>query len=342
VLLPKDWLRLCMTGDYISDMSDAAGTLWLDVANRRWSPELLAATHLSERQMPALVEGTAPAGHLRGEIARRWGIPEGCVLAGGAGDNAAGAIGLGCIRPGQAFVSLGTSGVVFVADDRFLPDPPRAVHAFCHCLPDTWHRMAVILSAAGSLAWLAAVMGQGEAALLDEVAAAGAAPAAAGPLFLPYLAGERTPHNDARAAGVFFGLSAATSRADLTRAVLEGVAFALADGLDALEVHGGCIATLSVIGGGARSPLWGRILAAAFDRPLQYHGGAETGPAIGAARLARLAAGAGETATVCLPLPITRTQLPEAALRDRLAARRPLYRQLYPRLKDAFAARQTE
>jgi xylulokinase len=339
VLLPKDWLRLRMTGEFISDMSDAAGTLWLDVASRQWSPEMLAATHLNERQMPALVEGSAPAGWLLPDVARRWGVPSSCLIAGGGGDNAAGAVGIGCIHPGQAFVSLGTSGVVFVADDRFLPDPERAVHAFCHCLPATWHRMAVILSAAGSLAWLAQVMGSSEVALLGELEQAGAAPAGDSPLFLPYLAGERTPHNDADAAGVFFGLSAATSRADLTRAVLEGVAFALSDGLDALEAHGGRIGALSVVGGGARSPLWGRILASAFGRTLRYHAGGEIGPALGAARLARLAAGTGRVDEVCIAPATARIQEPEPALAQILTPRRQLFRQLYPLLKDAFAAR---
>jgi len=339
VLLPKDWLRLRMTGEFISEMSDAAGTLWLDVAQRRWSPEMLDATHLTERQMPALVEGSAPAGRLRAEVARRWGLPKGCLVAGGGGDNAAAAVGIGCIHPGEAFISLGTSGVVFVADDRFLPDPTHAVHAFCHCLPATWHRMAVILSAAGSLAWLAQVMGQSEPALLGELEQAGAAPTADSPLFLPYLAGERTPYNDPDAAGVFFGLNAATSRADLTRAVLEGVAFALADGLDALEAQGRRISGLSVVGGGARSALWGRILASVLGRPLRYHASGEIGPALGAARLARLAAAAGSIDAVCIAPPVDRVQEPDLALQQDLIPRRNLYRQLYPLLKDAFAAR---
>ena len=244
VLLPKDWLRLMMTGDALSDMSDAAGTLWLDVGARAWSPELLAATGLTEAQMPGLVEGTQPAGTLRTEIAEAWGLPHGCVVAGGAGDNAAGAAGIGCIAPGQAFVSLGTSGVIFVSDASFLPDPDRTVHAFCHCIPGTWHRMSVILSAAASLSWLARVTSSMEAALLGEVELAGAA--ARGRLvFLPYLSGERTPHNDPAAAGVFFGMTGDTTRADLARAVLEGVAFALADGLDALEARGNRIERLT-------------------------------------------------------------------------------------------------
>jgi xylulokinase len=152
VLLPKDWLRLRLTGEAISDMSDAAGTLWLDVGARRWSQAMLAATGLAEAHMPSLAEGTEIAGQLRPEMAADWGMLPGIPVAGGGRDNAAGAVGVGCIAPGQAFVSLGTSGVVFVADRAFLPDPDRAVHAFCHCLPNMWHRMSVILSAAASVA----------------------------------------------------------------------------------------------------------------------------------------------------------------------------------------------
>jgi len=339
VLLPKDWLRLKMTGEAVSDMSDAAGTLWLDVAARRWSAELLAASGLSEREMPRLVEGTEPTGTLRPELAREWGVAERAVVAGGGGDNAAAAVGLGCTAPGQAFLSLGTSGVIFVCDDRFRPAPERAVHAFCHCLPDTWHRMAVILAAAASLTWLAGVTGAAsEAALLEELGSAGVA-AERGPVFLPYLAGERTPHNDPAAAGVLFGLESGTTRADLTRAVLEGVAFALADGLEALEEKGGKIAALSVTGGGARSALWGEILAAALGRRLVYHAGGESGPALGAARLGRIAAGDGGVAEIARPPSVARVQEPKAGLSASLGQRRALFRRLYPDLAASFKAR---
>jgi xylulokinase len=337
VLLPKDWLRLCMTGEAISDMSDAAGTLWLDVAARRWSPPMLAATGLDERHMPALVEGTDVAGHLRNDVAGDWGLRPGVPVAGGGGDNAAGAVGIGCIAPGQAFVSLGTSGVVFVADAGFLPDPDRAVHAFCHCLPRTWHRMSVILSAAGSLAWLARITGAGdEASLLAELAAEGIA-SDGRLIFLPYLSGERTPHNDAQASGVFFGLRSAHGRADLTRAVLEGVAFALADGLDALEARGGRIDSLVAIGGGTRSDLWLRVLASVLDRPLRTVRGGEVGPALGAARLARIACGDGGVAETCVAPPVAAEFLPEAGLSAQLGARRSLFRRLYPALREIFA-----
>jgi xylulokinase len=336
VLLPKDWLRLLLTGETISDMSDAAGTLWLDVAARRWSPAMLAATGLSESHMPALTEGTAIAGRLRADVADRLGLRTGIPVAGGAGDNAAGAVGIGCVNPGDAFVSLGTSGVIFVSDAGFLPDPARAVHAFCHCLPDTWHRMSVILSAAGSLGWITRATGAAdEAALLGEVERAGVA--SPGRLvFLPYLSGERTPHNDPDAAGAFFGLSGATTRADLARAVLEGVAFALADGLDALEARGSRIAALTAIGGGARSLVWLRILASTLDRPLLAVAGAEVGPALGAARLARIACGDGTVADTCTRPPIAATIDPEPALTASLGPRRAIFRRLYPALQPLF------
>jgi len=167
VLLPKDWLRFRLTGERITECSDASGTLWLDVAARRWSDELLAACGLTREHMPALVEGSAPAGRLSADLARRWGLPPGTLVAGGGGDNAASAVGIGAVRPGGGFVSLGTSGVIFVTTDRFLPDPPRAVHAFCHALPERWHQMSVMLSAASALSWAKGLTGQdSEASLL--------------------------------------------------------------------------------------------------------------------------------------------------------------------------------
>jgi xylulokinase len=202
--------------------------------------------------------------------------------------------------------------------------------------------MAVILAAASSLAWLAGVTGgAGEEALLAELARAGAEaarPGFLGPVFLPYLAGERTPHNDPSATGVFFGLETATTRADLTRAVLEGVAFALADGLDALEEKGGRIGALSVTGGGARSVLWGRILASVLGRRLVYHEGGDVGPALGAARLGLIAAGAGTVSEICAAPKVAHVQEPEAALAEGSARRRAIFRRLYPELRESFAA----
>lgn len=327
VLLPKDYLRWRMTGQAVSEMSDAAGTLWLDVGRRVWSEEMLAATRLTIDAMPRLVEGTQPAGELRAEVARVWGLPPGTMIAGGGGDNAAGAAGAGVVRPGQALLSLGTSGVYFVATGGFSPRPQRAVHTFCHCLPHTWHQMSVILSAASCLSWLAAATGAAsEAALLAEIEAEDEEQEV---VFLPYLCGERTPHNDPRARGVFFGLTHATGRATLGRAVLEGVAFALADGQQALQEAGARIDSVAVIGGGARSALWGRILASALDRPLSYPRGGDLGPAFGAARLARLALTGEGADAVCTPLPVERVVEPDSALRDRYSQRLELFRALY-------------
>ena len=169
MLLPKDYLRLWLTGEHISEMSDSAGTAWLDVARRAWSPELLAATSLDERQMPSLVEGTAPGGTLRAELAGQWGMGESVVVAGGAGDNAASACGMGTVKPGAAFVSLGTSGVLFAANAAYLPNPASAVHTFCHALPNAWHQMGVILSATDSLNWLSGVTGKSAEELTGEL-----------------------------------------------------------------------------------------------------------------------------------------------------------------------------
>ncbi|MFM7735588.1 MAG: xylulokinase [Alphaproteobacteria bacterium] len=336
VLLPKDWLRLQMTGEAISDPSDASGTLWLDVGRRRWSPEMLAATRLPETAMPRLVEGSEPGGTLRDEVARDWSLPQGVVVAGSAGDNAAGAVGVGAIADGDAMLSLGTSGVLFAAGSAFRPNPRGGVHAFCHAIPGTWHQMAVLLSAASCLSWLEHASGCASVAdLLGDEDDPGVPPDP-GMVFLPYLSGERTPHEDPLAKGVFFGLSHSTTRADLGRAVLEGGAFAFADGADALRDAGTRIGRVSLVGGGARSRLWSRILASALGRELSHASGAEVGPAFGAARLARLAAGGEDPRDVCRPLPVDRTFEPEPELVGRYEKRRALFRELYRDLRPRF------
>ena len=204
VLLPKDYLRFWLTGETISEMSDAAGTSWLDTGKRDWDNDLLALTGLSREQMPSLVEGTDQAGSLRGDVAAQLGLPAGIPVAGGAGDNAASACGMGTVADGAAFASLGTSGVLFAANGAYRPNPESAVHAFCHALPDTWHQMGVILSATDSLNWLAGVAGTDPATLTGATGEKLQAPGSV--LFLPYLSGERTPHNDAQIRGCFAGL----------------------------------------------------------------------------------------------------------------------------------------
>jgi len=335
VLLPKDWLRLKLTGELATDPSDAAGTLWLDVARRRWSGEMLAACGLSERAMPRVVEGTEPTGTLRAEVAQAWGLSPTAIVAGGGGDNAAGAVGVGVIRPGDALMSLGTSGVIFVVTERFAASPDTGVHAFCHCVPERWHQMSVLLSAASCLSWLASAVGADDVgALLADVEPAARPPGEV--IFLPYLSGERTPHSDPNARGVFFGLTHATTRADLAVAVLEGVAFGFADGLAALRAGGGEPDEITVIGGGSRSALWMRILASALGKTLALRERAELGPAYGAARLARIASTGEAVEGVCQKPAIVRRVEPDAALRDAYLARIDRYRDLYARLRTAF------
>jgi xylulokinase len=297
VLLPKDYVRLRLTGHHVSEMSDASGTLWLDVAARDWSDDLLEATGLTRAQMPRLVEGTAPSGTLRPEIAADWGCGE-VPVAGGAGDNAAAACGTGVVRPGTAFVSIGTSGVLFATTAAFAPNTTSAVHAFAHAIPGTWHQMGVILSAADSLEWLARITGRSAAALADAVS-----PDRPSDLtFLPYLSGERTPHNDAAARGSFTGLSQSHGPADLAQAVMEGVAYAFADCQAALAEAGTDFTSALAVGGGARSETWLRIVASVLDRPLDVPADAEAGAALGAARLAICAAEA-PTPTPSAPRP---------------------------------------
>ncbi len=331
VLLPKDYVRLCMTGDKASDLSDSAGTLWLDVAGRDWSAAMLETCDLSREHMPHLHEGCAITGTLRPDVATRWGMAAVPVVAGG-GDNAAGAAGVGVVRDGDALLSLGTSGVIFVATGGFRPNPARAVHAFCHCLPDMWHQMAVHLSAASCVDWAARLAGcDGPAALFARAQAAG--PAAGPELFLPYLSGERTPHNDPHVRGSFLSLDNESDPGTLAQAVLEGVAFALADGLDALEEAGTSVAALSVIGGGARSAYWGQIIAAALDTRLVYLEGGEVGPALGAAKLAQMAVTGADAASVCMAPPVSHVIEPDPAIAGRLAPKRARFRAAYSHIR---------
>jgi xylulokinase len=330
VLLPKDYLRLWLTGEAVADLSDASGTGWLDVGARDWSDALLARTDLGRAQMPRLVEGSDVSGALRPALAERWGMGRDVAVAGGAGDNAASAVGLGVARAGQGFVSLGTSGVMFTASERFHPAPESAAHSFCHALPGLWHQMSVHLSAADSLSWLSGVMGRPPAALVAEIGDL----RAPGPVvFLPYLGGERTPLNDARIRAGFAGIAHAADAAALTRAVLEGVAFSLRDGRAALEAAGARLdGALLAVGGGARSEAWLAIIANALQTPVATAAGAEVGAALGAARLGMMAA-TGEGAEIATPPPVARVFDPDPALADAFATG-------YARFRAAQAAAQ--
>lgn len=326
VLLPKDYVRLWLTGEHVSEMSDAAGSWWLDQAERDWSDAALAASGVERSQMPRLIEGTEVSGGLRPALAARLGLKPGIPVAGGAGDAMAGAIGIGAIADG-AFLSLGTSGQFFVPSTEYRPLPDKFLHTFCHAVPGHWVQMAALLNGASCLAWAAGLVGEPIEKLLAEVAALPPGPGRV--LFLPYLAGERTPHNDAEATGLFAGMTGATGKAELIRAVLEGVAFSFADAATCLAEAGTELSEAAVIGGGARSPLWVQLLADVLGlRLLRYRGG-EKGPAFGAARLARSATSGEPIGAIATKPPILDIAEPRpeltAAYADRIAAFRRLY-----------------
>jgi xylulokinase len=269
VLLPKDYVRLKLFEELATDVADASGTLLFDVANRRWSEEVLAALELPPEWLPPVRESTEVAG---------------------AGDQAAGALGVGVHSPGPASVVLGTSGVVLAPLDAFAPDPEGRAHVFCHAVPGTWHAMGVMLSAAGSLDWFRRALAPEAGYDRLDAEAESWEPGAEGLLFAPYLAGERTPHADPDARGAFVGLSLRHDRGALVRAVLEGVAYGLRDSLELLRGLGCTVEAGRVSGGGARSPLWVKIVASVLGIPLQRTA-AEEGAAFGAALLAGVASG---------------------------------------------------
>jgi xylulokinase len=340
VLLPKDYVRYRLTGSYRSDMSDAAGTLWLDMARRCWDETVLGACDMTIEQVPGLVEGSDVSALLSPEIASAWDLPGRSVpVAGGGGDNAASAVGIGAVRPAEGFLSLGTSGVLFAATDRLAAKPERTAHAFCHAVPGRWHVMAVTLSAASALSWAAGALGAGEdiEALLRRVEdfAADAERRVHAPIFLPYLSGERTPHNDAQASAVFAGLRAEHGPEAIVYAVLEGVAFSLADGYQVLREADAPLTSCMLVGGGSRSAFWGQLLADALRIPLDLPSGAAAGAASGAARLAMLAAGAGTEEEICLKPALERRFSPRPERFDELAPRLARFRALYQAEKRA-------
>ena len=328
ILLPKDYLRLWLTGEAFSDMSDSSGTGWLDVGARDWSDALLERSGLGREHMAALAEGSAPAGTVSASAAEATGLPVGIPVAGGGGDNAASAVGVGVVTPGIAFASLGTSGVLFAATARFDPRPETAVHEFAHALPGLWHQMGVILAATDALEWLSKLLGRSAAELTGGLGPLRAPGRAA---FLPYLGGERTPHNDAALRGAFAGLGHGSDAEAMTRAVLEGVAFAFADCKDALAATGTRIDRLIGVGGGTRSDYWVAALAAALDMPVELPVSGDFGGAFGAARLAMMADGAG--ADIASVPPIARTIEPDPGLRDDFAAAHARHRDLAGRVK---------
>jgi len=332
VLLPKDYVRFLMSGDYASDQSDSAGTLWLNVSKRDWSDEILELTNLTRSHMPNLFEGSEATGVLTKKVANDWGMPQVPIAAGG-GDNAAGAVGVGVIKPGEGFLSLGTSGVIFLADNQYRPNTEGAVHTFCHALPNMWHQMSVMLSAASAVDFVARITGfESETALYEQ--ASEAKIPSRGALFLPYLSGERTPHNNPNAKGAFFGLTHEDTPLSMAQAALEGVAFALSEGVDALKATGAEIQSLSVIGGGSRSYWWGEVIASVMSLPLTYRMAAEVGPAFGAARLARLCVTGEKYENICTQPPVSHIIEPNQDLQSLYSERRELFSKLYNATKE--------
>lgn len=347
VLLPKDYIRFRLTGTYFGDVSDASGTSLFDVGARRWSTDLLDALEIPAAWMPEVTESTEVSAYVSVEGARASGLANGTPVVGGAGDQAAEAVGCGVLAGGVS-VTIGTSGVVFAGMEEYRPDTAGRVHAYCHAAPGTWHVMGVMLSAGGSLRWFRDEFCEREQTLARmqdrdtyEVMMEEAAKIPAGCeslLFLPYLTGERCPHPDPFARGVFFGLTARHTRAHMLRAVIEGITFGLRDSLELVHALGIHPDTLRISGGGARSALWRQIMADVFGAPVAGVNVAE-GAAFGAALLA--GTGAGVFASVDEAVRrVVRTGEPVAPGADRSVYERMYarYTALYPALREQFAA----
>jgi xylulokinase len=334
VLLPKDYIRLRMTGEYASDMSDASGTFWLDIAMRRWSEMLLAATDMSIDQMPKLYEGTEATGRLTPAVARAWSMPKRPVVAGGGGDNASAACGIGAVTDNSALVSIGTSGVMFVSNDTFRPNAGRMVHAFCHAVPGTWHQMGVILSAAASLEWLAGILGAPAPKLTGALGTKLTGPSPA--LFLPYLSGERTPVGDSQVRGLIMGLGHESDHKVLTHAALDAVAFAFRDSLEALKDAGTEVKRVTAVGGGSKSELWLKIIATVLGVPVDLPAAGDVGGAFGAARLGMIAATGADYRKVLTAPKTARTIKPEPRAREAYEEHYRRYVKIYPAIKEIY------
>jgi xylulokinase len=337
VLLPKDYVRLRLTGDYAMDKADGSGTMLFDLAARDWSEEVLAALRIDRAWMPPTSEGPEVTGTLTAGAAAATGLAAGTPVVAGGGDQAANAVGVGAVEPGVVALSLGTSGVVFATTARPLFEARGRVHAFCHAVPGRWHMMSVMLSAAGSLRWFRDALAPGTS--YDDLVAPAAEvpPGSEGLLFLPYLTGERSPYPDPLARGAFVGLTLAHDRRHLARSVLEGVAFGLRDGLD-LMIEAGMPApsVIRASGGGTSNPLWRQILADVLGAEIATVDTAE-GAAYGAGLLAAVGAGWFPTVEAAAAELVTAT--PTAAPgadAPRYAEVHAIYRELYPALAPTF------
>ena len=339
VLLPKDYIRFKLTGEYAMDKADGAGTVLFDLKSRDWSAEVLNALGIDTSWMPRTFEGTEFTGHVTEEAASLTGLKVGTPVAAGGGDQAAQAVGVGAVEAGIVGLTVGTSGVIFATTPSALVEPEGRLHAFCHAVPGMWHFMGVMLSAAGSLQWYHDTLAP-DMSFDDLVTEAELAPAGCeGLLFLPYLSGERTPYPDPLARGAFIGLTLRHSRAHMTRAVLEGVAFGLKDSFTLIQNAGlGKITQVRASGGGTKGALWRQILASVLEAELVTVNTSE-GAAFGAALLAGVGAGAWvDVPTACKrTVRITGQTYPDQSQVNMYRKMYPLYQELYPVLKSSFA-----
>ena len=331
VLLPAGYLNYYLTGEYIADFSDGAGTSWLDIEKRSWSEMLLEAGCLRIEQMPRLLEGSSVAGYVKREVLKEWAISGEVLVAGGAGDNAAAACGIGAVEDGDAFISLGTSGVILSARSEYSPAPETAVHTFCHAVPDLWYQMGVILAATDCLNWLSRIMEKSPHDLINALGEDVKPPSKV--RFFPYLSGERTPYNDTQIRAAFSGLSKATCQEDITRAVLEGVAFGLKDSFEALKLTGKAPVRMMAIGGGSASLYWLKLIATCLDISLDLPVGREFGAALGSARLAIVASGSMGIGEIMVKPQVKETVEPSLTLRNIMAERFQSFREAYVHLK---------
>ncbi len=337
ILLPKDYVRYKLTGEFAVDCADGAGTILFDLKNRTWSEEVLEALEIPGEWLPDTFEGPQITGRVNADAASKTGLIAGTPVVAGGGDQAAQAVGVGAVRPGVIALTLGTSGVVFATTESPLVEPEGRLHAFCHAVPDRWHLMGVMLSAAGSLQWYRDTLAPD--VNFDDLVkeTANVPPGCEGLLFLPYLTGERTPHPDPLARGAWVGLTVRHKRAHLTRAVLEGVAFGIKDSFTLIENAGvGAIEQVRISGGGAKSLLWRQIIADVLGVELVTVNTTE-GAAYGAALLAGVGAGAFESVSAACDttIQITGRTTPTAAT-EKYQSIYPYFRALYPALKDEF------
>jgi len=332
VLLPKDYVRLALTGELATDRADAAGTLWLNQATREWDDELCAASRTDRAWLPKLFEGTEISGQLRPDMAKRLGLPSNIPVAGGGGDAAAGALGIGAINEGDAFASLGTSGQLFVSTETYRAAPASVVHCYAHCVPDRWFQMACMLNGASPMSWFAGISNRPIAELLQA-----AKDARSAPLFLPYLTGERTPHNDANIRGSFYGLEPSTTYGECMKGVVEAIAYTFCDAHDCLAKAGTRLDSIAAIGGGSRSDLVLQTMSDAMGLSIQRYQDSASGPALGAARLAMVASGEHALEDVALTPVLETVFEPRGEFREYHKAKHQRWKMLYEVLKP-FAA----